>query len=140
LVTEQSSRVPKLTIAGRRLCPWLTSVTDINRPARLWGAEGDHVTHGFVTGASGWLGSAVVGDLLATGREVTVLARSAGSAAALEAKGAHVRRGDPDDLRAGVKDGEAVKHDFANPAVPNAAERVAVQTIGDTPRGHWPRS
>lgn len=94
----------------------------------------------FVTGASGWIGSAVVDDLLAAGHEVTGLARSDASAAALEAKSAHVRRGDLDDLdsiRAGAKDAEAVihlanKHDFANQAVSNAAERAAVQTIGDT--------
>jgi nucleoside-diphosphate-sugar epimerase len=94
----------------------------------------------FVTGASGWIGSAVVDDLLAAGHEVTGLARSDASAAAIEAKGARVRRGDLDDLdniRAGAKDADAVihlanKHDFVNPAVSNAAERAAVQTIGDT--------
>jgi nucleoside-diphosphate-sugar epimerase len=94
----------------------------------------------FVTGASGWIGSAVVDELLTAGHEVTGLARSDASAAAIEAKGALVRRGDLDDLdniRAGAKDAEAVihlanKHDFANPAVSNAAERAAVQTIGDT--------
>jgi nucleoside-diphosphate-sugar epimerase len=93
----------------------------------------------FVTGASGWIGSAVVDELLAAGHEVTGLARSDASAAALEAKGAHVRRGDLDDLdsiRAGAKDIEAVihlanKHDWSNPAASNAAERAAVQTIGD---------
>ncbi|EOD58391.1 SDR family oxidoreductase [Amycolatopsis vancoresmycina] len=95
--------------------------------------------HVFVTGASGWIGSAVVGELLEAGHEVTGLARSAASAERLEAKGARVRRGDLDDLdgiRAGAAEAEAVihlanKHDFANPAVSNAAERGAVQTIGD---------
>ncbi|MFI5592218.1 SDR family oxidoreductase [Amycolatopsis sp. NPDC051758] len=97
----------------------------------------------FVTGASGWIGSAVVDDLLATGHEVTGLARSDKSAAALEAKGAQVRRGDLDDLegiRAGAAAAEAVihlanKHDFVNPAVSSAAERAAVQTIGEALEG-----
>ena len=96
--------------------------------------------HVFVTGASGWIGSATVDELLAKGHKVTGLARSDASAAALPAKGARVRRGDLDDLdsiRAGAKDGEAVihlanKHDFSNPTASSAAERAAVQTIGDT--------
>src|SRR3954462_7108798 len=96
--------------------------------------------HVFVTGASGWIGSATVDELLAAGHDVTGLARSDASAAALAAKGVTVRRGDLDDLdsiRAGAKDADAVihlanKHDFSNPAVSNAAERAAVQTIGDT--------
>ncbi|MGK3204408.1 SDR family oxidoreductase [Amycolatopsis sp. MEPSY49] len=97
----------------------------------------------FVTGASGWIGSAVVDELLAAGHEVAGLARSAASAAKLEAKGVEVRRGDLDDLaglRAGAEAAEAVihlanKHDFANPAVSNAAERAAVETIGDALSG-----
>lgn len=97
----------------------------------------------FVTGASGWIGSAVVGDLLAAGHEVTGLARSDASAAAIEAKGAQVRRGDLDDLdgiRAGAEAAEAVvhlanKHDWSNPSASNAAERAAVQTIGDALAG-----
>ncbi|SDP49836.1 Nucleoside-diphosphate-sugar epimerase [Nakamurella panacisegetis] len=97
----------------------------------------------FVTGASGWIGSAAVDELLAAGHEVTGLARSDASAAAVEAKGAHVRRGDLDDLesiRAGAEAADAVvhlanKHDFADPAVSNAAERGAVQTIGDALAG-----
>jgi nucleoside-diphosphate-sugar epimerase len=97
----------------------------------------------FVTGASGWIGSAVVDELLAAGHQVSGLARSDASAKALEAKGAHVRRGDLDDLesiRAGAEAAEAVihlanKHDFVNMAASNAAERGAVQTIGDTLAG-----
>jgi nucleoside-diphosphate-sugar epimerase len=97
----------------------------------------------FVTGASGWIGSAVVDELLAAGDEVTGLARSDASAAALQAKGARVLRGDLDDLaslRAGAQDAEAVihlanKHDWSDPAASNAAERAAVQAIGDVLAG-----
>jgi nucleoside-diphosphate-sugar epimerase len=97
----------------------------------------------FVTGASGWIGSAVVDELLAAGHQVTGLARSDAAADALAAKGALVHRGDLDDIdsiRSGAKPAEAVihlanKHDFANPAASNAAERAAVQTIGDTLAG-----
>jgi len=97
----------------------------------------------FVTGASGWIGSATVDELIATGHEVTGLARSDASAAALRAKGAGVRRGDLDDLvsiRAGAQEADAVihlanKHDFANMAATSAAERAAVQTIGDALAG-----
>jgi nucleoside-diphosphate-sugar epimerase len=95
--------------------------------------------HVFVTGATGWIGSAVVDDLLASGHTVTGLARSDASAAGLEVKGAHVLRGDLDDLpaiRAGAEHSEAVihlanKHDWSDPAASNAAERAAVHTIGD---------
>jgi nucleoside-diphosphate-sugar epimerase len=97
----------------------------------------------FLTGASGWIGSATVDELLAAGHEVTGLARSDASAAALQAKGARVRRGDLDDLasiRAGAEAAEAVihlanKHDWSNPANSVTAEVGAVQTIGDALAG-----
>lgn len=97
----------------------------------------------FVTGASGWIGSAAVDELLGAGYEVTGLARSDASAARLEAKGATVLRGDLDDLdsvRRGSSAAEAVlhlanKHDWTNPAESNRAERAAVQTIADALAG-----
>jgi nucleoside-diphosphate-sugar epimerase len=97
----------------------------------------------FVTGASGWIGSTVVDELLAAGHDVTGLVRSEGSAAAVAAKGARVRRGDLDDLggiRAGAEDADAVihlanKHDWSDPAASNAAERAAVETIGNALTG-----
>jgi nucleoside-diphosphate-sugar epimerase len=99
--------------------------------------------HVFVTGATGWIGSAVVDELLDAGHEVTGLARSDDSAAVLEKKGARVRRGDLDDLesiRAGAADAEAVvhlanKHDWADPDATNKAERGAVETMLDTLAG-----
>ncbi len=92
----------------------------------------------FITGASGWIGSATVDELVAAGHEVVGLARSETSSKSLAAKGAQVRRGDLDDLesiRAGADDAEAVihlanKHDFDNPAASNKAERAAVEAIG----------
>jgi nucleoside-diphosphate-sugar epimerase len=97
----------------------------------------------FVTGASGWIGSAVTDELLANGHEVLGLARSDASAESLAAKGATVQRGDLDDLdslRAGAANVDAVihlanKHDFANQAVSNLAERNAVETLGDALAG-----
>jgi nucleoside-diphosphate-sugar epimerase len=93
----------------------------------------------FITGASGWIGSATVDELLAHGYDVTGLARSDAAAAALEAKGAAVLRGDLDDLdslRTGSTDADAVihlanKHDWSDPAESSRAERTAVETIAD---------
>lgn len=97
----------------------------------------------FVTGATGWIGSATVDDLLRAGHEVTGLARSDSSAAQLEAKGATVLRGDLDDLdsiRKGADAAEGVihlanKHDWSNPANSNAAERASIEAIGDVLSG-----
>jgi nucleoside-diphosphate-sugar epimerase len=100
----------------------------------------------FVTGASGWIGSAVVPELIAAGHQVTGLARSDDSAAALAAAGAQVRRGTIDDLdvlRSAAADSDGVihlafKHDLAfsgNMQAAADADRRAVETIGEALAG-----
>ncbi|MBM9504034.1 SDR family oxidoreductase [Actinacidiphila acididurans] len=67
----------------------------------------------FVTGASGWIGSAVVPELIGAGHQVLGLARSDASAAAVADMGAQVLRGDLNDtatLRAGALDSDGVIH------------------------------
>lgn len=97
----------------------------------------------FVTGASGWIGSAVVPELIAAGHTVVGLARSDRAAGVVEAAGAQVRRGDLDDLeslRAGAEDADAVvhlafKHDFSDYAGAGRTERAAVETLGTALKG-----
>jgi nucleoside-diphosphate-sugar epimerase len=67
----------------------------------------------FVTGASGWIGSALVPELMGAGHQVLGLARSDASAEAVADLGAEVLRGDMNDpavLRAGALDSDGVIH------------------------------
>jgi nucleoside-diphosphate-sugar epimerase len=100
----------------------------------------------FVTGASGWIGSAVVPELIDAGHQVLGLARSDASAAALTAAGAEVLRGTLDDLdrlrsAAAASDGVihlAFKHDIAfSGGFQDAADadRRAVETFGEALAG-----
>ncbi|GAB4080801.1 SDR family oxidoreductase [Modestobacter muralis] len=97
----------------------------------------------FVTGASGWIGAATVDELLAAGHEVVGLARTPAAAAALQEKGAAPLHGDLDDLdalRRGAAEAEGVvhlanKHDWADMAATNRAERTAVQTLAEVLEG-----
>src|SRR5919109_1459047 len=97
----------------------------------------------FVTGAAGWIGSAVTDELLAHGHKVLGLARSDETAAALDAKGATAHRGSLDDLGslaagAAAADGVihlAFKHDFSDYAGAARVEHAAVQRMLDTLEG-----
>jgi nucleoside-diphosphate-sugar epimerase len=95
----------------------------------------------FVTGASGWIGSAVVPELLEAGHEVVGLARSEVSAQRLHDAGALVHRGDiddPDSLATGAAASDGVihlafQHELAfsgNFAAAAAADRRAVEAMG----------
>ncbi len=97
--------------------------------------------HVLVTGATGWIGSAVVPELIGAGHRVVGLARSDASAAALSAAGAEVRRGSLDDLEllasaAAASDGVvhlAFKHEEAfsgDYAAAASADRGAIEALG----------
>jgi nucleoside-diphosphate-sugar epimerase len=100
----------------------------------------------FVTGASGWIGSALVPELIAAGHEVLGLARSAASAASIAAAGAEPIRGDLDDLdllRSQAADADGVVHlafkhewmrtgDFQGAA---ETDRRAVEALGEALTG-----
>jgi nucleoside-diphosphate-sugar epimerase len=111
------------------------AVTDINV------LSGGTVMRIFVTGASGWIGSAVVPELLDAGHDVVGLARSDASAQRLEAAGAMVLRGDVDDpdvLAKAAADSDGVihlafQHEVAwsgNFGAAAAADRRAVEAMG----------
>ena len=97
----------------------------------------------FVTGASGYIGSAIVRELLASGHQVLGLARSDAGAAQVASAGADVQRGaldDLDSLRSGAAAADGVIHtayihDFSDFARAAQTDLRAVETIGATLEG-----
>ncbi|MGW4461859.1 SDR family oxidoreductase [Micromonospora sp. NPDC004704] len=92
----------------------------------------------FVTGASGWIGSAVIPELLDAGHRVLGLARTDTAAASVTALGAEVQRGNLDDLdslRAGAAASDGVihlgyNHDFSRMEAAARTDLAVINAIG----------
>ncbi len=97
----------------------------------------------FLTGATGFIGSALVPDLLGAGHQVLGLARSDEGAGRLGALGAQAHCGDLtdlDSLRSGVAAADAVihagfDHDFSRFAENAETDRRAIEAIGNALAG-----
>lgn len=99
--------------------------------------------HVFVTGATGWVGSAVVDELISAGHQVTGLVRSEAKAAALAANGARIVRGtlaELDVLQRAAATADAVvhtafEHDFSRFAENCEQDRRVIEALGASLQG-----
>lgn len=97
----------------------------------------------FVTGATGYIGSAVVRELINSGHKVVGLTRSDNGSVVLEEAGAEVHYGaleDLDSLRSGAVAADGVihlafKHDFSDFASALTADLLAIETMGEALKG-----
>jgi nucleoside-diphosphate-sugar epimerase len=97
----------------------------------------------FLTGATGFIGSCLVPELINAGHHVVGLSRSHGGAEALAHAGAEVFRGDVNDLdrlrtAAEAADGiihAAFNHDFSNLRQHSEADRNVIKTLGEVLAG-----
>ena len=97
----------------------------------------------FLTGATGFIGSRIVPELLAAGHEVLGLTRSDTGAHSLAAAGAEAHRGDLEDLdslRAGAERADAVihtafDHDFTNFVANCEKDRRVIEALGSALKG-----